>query len=113
MPWVLVVVNPGCDAKTQEDVANLAWDLLSPHGHEEARWWGGHHHVFGRVNPAGHFSRSRLWSDFDDARGDQGKRKWHDGNILRDAWCLESGLLGPVRVVPLTEVTLPVPLPGQ
>ena len=50
---------------------------------------------------------------FDDAKGDQGNRKWHDGNILRDAWCLESGLLGPVRVVPLTKVTLPVPPPGQ
>jgi len=66
MVLVLVVVNPGCDAKTQEDVAGLAWDLLDPHGHEEVRWWGGHHHVFGRVDPSGHFSRVRLVSDFDD-----------------------------------------------
>lgn len=40
------------------------------------------------------------WDIFDDVKGEETNRKWHDGNILRDAWCLESGLFGPVRIVP-------------
>jgi hypothetical protein len=46
------------------------------------------------------------WDIFDDVKGVEWNRKWHDGNIRRDAWCLESGLLGPVRIVPLREVRL-------
>jgi hypothetical protein len=38
------------------------------------------------------------WDIFDDAKGEAVNRKWHDGNIRRDAWSLESGLLGPVRL---------------
>lgn len=48
------------------------------------------------------------WDIFDDVKGREWNRKWHDGNLLRDAWCFESGLMGPVRVVPLREVTLEV-----
>ena len=38
------------------------------------------------------------WDIFDDAKADPVKRKWHDANLLRDAWCFRSGLLGPVRL---------------
>ena len=44
------------------------------------------------------------WDIFDDARADLQSRKWHDDNILRDAWCLDSGLMGPVRLVPMRTV---------
>lgn len=40
----------------------------------------------------------RRWDIYDDARGHLQSRKWHDDNLLRDAWCLESGLIGPVRL---------------
>lgn len=48
------------------------------------------------------------WDIFDEVKGVQLNRKWHDGNLRRDGWCFESGLLGPVRLVPLrkTSVTL-------
>ena len=46
------------------------------------------------------------WDIFDDVKGVEWNRKWHDGNIRRDAWCLESGLLGPVRILPCREVRL-------
>ena len=46
------------------------------------------------------------WDIFDDVRGVQLNRKWHDGNILRDRWCLQSGLIGPVRLVPFTRVDI-------
>lgn len=39
------------------------------------------------------------WDIFHDVVGVEWNRKWHDGNIRRDAWCLESGLLGPAEVV--------------
>jgi hypothetical protein len=43
------------------------------------------------------------WDIFDDVKGVEMNRKWHDGNIRRDAWCLESGLIGPVGIVPRRE----------
>ena len=46
------------------------------------------------------------WDIFDDVRGVQLNRKWHDGNILRDRWCLQSGLIGPVRLVPLAQINM-------
>ena len=46
------------------------------------------------------------WDIFDDVKSALGSRKWHDSHIRRDAWCLESGLLGPVRIMPYREVTL-------
>lgn len=46
------------------------------------------------------------WDIFDDVKGVQLNRKWHDGNILRDRWCLKSGLIGPVRIVPLRTVSV-------
>ncbi|MGQ9590332.1 MAG: glycosylhydrolase-like jelly roll fold domain-containing protein, partial [Planctomycetota bacterium] len=39
------------------------------------------------------------WDIFHDVVGVEWNRKWHDGNIVRDAWCLASGLLGPAEVV--------------
>ncbi len=48
------------------------------------------------------------WDIFDDVKAKQWNRKWHDGNIRRDAWCLASGLIGPVRIVPMREVTVQV-----
>jgi hypothetical protein len=67
MPDVLVIVNPGCDAKAQEDVRGPAWDLLYPHCHNQLRA-GDHHHVCGTLYPWswGHFSRCSHISDFDD-----------------------------------------------
>ncbi len=47
-----------------------------------------------------------LWDIFDDVKGNKWNRNWQDGNILRDAWCLESGLVGPVRVLPMRKVSL-------
>jgi len=46
------------------------------------------------------------WDIFDDVKGEQWNRKWHDGNIVRDKWCLTSGLLGPVRLVPYHRVEM-------
>jgi hypothetical protein len=46
------------------------------------------------------------WDIFDDVKGTLLNRKWHDGNLLRDSWCFESGLLGPVRIIPMRNVTL-------
>ncbi|MBT7300252.1 MAG: hypothetical protein HN849_12100, partial [Victivallales bacterium] len=34
----------------------------------------------------------------DDAKANSSQRKWHDANLLRDAWCFRSGLIGPVRL---------------
>jgi hypothetical protein len=48
------------------------------------------------------------WDVFDDAKAEIWKRNWHAGNIMRDAWCLESGLIGPVSVQPLREVSIPL-----
>jgi hypothetical protein len=39
------------------------------------------------------------WDVFDDVKGLQVNRKWHDGNLLRDRWCFRSGLIGPVRLL--------------
>ncbi|MBN1347087.1 MAG: hypothetical protein JXQ73_30630 [Phycisphaerae bacterium] len=49
-----------------------------------------------------------LWDIFDDVKGQEWDRKWHDGNIRRDGWSLESGLLGPVTVIPLRRIELPL-----
>ena len=38
------------------------------------------------------------WDIFDDAKANPSQRKWHDANLLRDSWCLRSGLIGPVRL---------------
>jgi hypothetical protein len=46
------------------------------------------------------------WDIFDDARGSLAQRKWHDDMLFREAQCLESGLLGPVRVLPCRPVTV-------
>ncbi|MBN2292902.1 MAG: hypothetical protein JXM70_10785 [Pirellulales bacterium] len=46
------------------------------------------------------------WNIFDDAKAEIWNRNWHDGNILRDRWCLESGLIGPVCIQPLREVSI-------
>ena len=46
------------------------------------------------------------WDIFDDVKGELMNRKWHDGNIRRDAWCLQSGLIGPVRILGLRKITL-------
>jgi len=44
------------------------------------------------------------WDIFDDVKGTKWNRKWHDGNIMRDEWCLQSGLLGPVTLTPYRRV---------
>ena len=44
------------------------------------------------------------WDIFDDVKGNLQSRKWHDDGILRDAWCLESGLMGPVSLHPSRRV---------
>ena len=44
------------------------------------------------------------WDIFDDVKGVMNNRKWHDDTILRDGWCLESGLVGPVRILPMRRV---------
>ena len=46
------------------------------------------------------------WDIFDDVKSTLGSRKWHDSHIRRDAWCLESGLFGPVRILPYRKVIL-------
>ncbi len=52
------------------------------------------------------------WDIFDDVVGVEWNRYWHDGNIMRDAWCLESGLIGPVQVVPMRRVRLTASVGG-
>ncbi|MCC6488167.1 MAG: hypothetical protein IT364_11770 [Candidatus Hydrogenedentes bacterium] len=44
------------------------------------------------------------WDIFDDVKATLQNRKWHDDSILRDAWCLESGLMGPVGLQPSQRV---------
>ena len=44
------------------------------------------------------------WDIFDDVKSNMNNRKWHDDVILRDGWCLESGLIGPVRILPFRRV---------
>ena len=51
------------------------------------------------------------WDIFDDVKGELWNRKWHDGNIRRDAWCLESGLIGPVRILPVRRVSVSAAAP--
>jgi len=50
------------------------------------------------------------WDIFDDAKANLIYRRWHDSVLMRDAWCFESGLVGPVRIEPKREVTVPVPV---
>jgi predicted transposase YbfD/YdcC len=38
------------------------------------------------------------WDIFDDVKAEETNRKWHDGNLLRDVWCFDSGLSGPVKL---------------
>jgi hypothetical protein len=38
------------------------------------------------------------WNIFDSAIANRISRWWHDGNILREADKLRSGLMGPVRI---------------
>ena len=37
------------------------------------------------------------WDIFDDAKANLIQRRWHHSTLLRDSWCFESGLIGPVR----------------
>ncbi len=46
------------------------------------------------------------WDIFDDVKSSLGQRKWHDSHIRRDAWCLQSGLIGPVQITPCKKVTV-------
>ena len=50
------------------------------------------------------------WDIFDDAKADLVSRRRHVGSIRRDAWCLETGLLGPVRIHALRKANLAVAL---
>jgi hypothetical protein len=46
------------------------------------------------------------WDMFDEARTAMHARRWHDNTIGRDAWALESGLVGPVQIIPQRELSL-------
>ncbi|MBI3117945.1 MAG: hypothetical protein HYZ00_04630, partial [Candidatus Hydrogenedentes bacterium] len=46
------------------------------------------------------------WDIYDEVRANLQSRKWHETSTLRDGWCLESGLIGPVHLVPLRKVVL-------
>ena len=46
------------------------------------------------------------WDIFEEARGNLYARRWHDNTIRRDAWALESGLIGPVSLIPQRKVVL-------
>ncbi|MCC6695531.1 MAG: hypothetical protein IT365_07865 [Candidatus Hydrogenedentes bacterium] len=50
------------------------------------------------------------WDIFDDVKSNLQHRKWHDDGILRDAWCLESGLVGPVSLQPSRRVAFNLPV---
>ncbi len=51
------------------------------------------------------------WDIFDDAKTNLIFRRWHDSVLMRDAWCFESGLVGPVRVEPYRRVALTISEP--
>ena len=51
------------------------------------------------------------WDIFDEAKSNMNNRKWHDDTILRDNWCLESGLFGPVRILSSHKVQFEIPVP--
>ena len=51
-------------------------------------------------------ANQKQWDIFDRARASLQSRKWHYDGIQRDAWCLESGLLGPVRIQPYKRVDI-------
>lgn len=46
------------------------------------------------------------WDIFDSAKGSLQSRKWHYDGIQRDAWCLDSGLIGPVQILPYRRVEI-------
>lgn len=50
------------------------------------------------------------WDIYDSVKASLQNRKWHDDSIERDAWCLESGLIGPVRILPFRRIELACPL---
>lgn len=47
-----------------------------------------------------------FWDIFDDAKTNLTYRRWHDSNLRRDGWCFESGLIGPVRILPSREIVV-------
>ena len=47
------------------------------------------------------------WDIFDDVKGSLPNRKWHDEILRRDAWCFDSGLIGPVEIRPHGNTALP------
>ncbi len=49
------------------------------------------------------------WDMFESAKTNLYARRWHDNTIRRDAWALESGLVGPVRLIPQRKVVLTSP----
>lgn len=49
------------------------------------------------------------WDIFDDSKSNLIYRRWHDTVLLRDKWCFESGLIGPVRIEPARKVGVLIP----
>lgn len=49
------------------------------------------------------------WDIFDDSKTNLIYRRWHDSVLMRDAWCFESGLIGPVECVPKRDVRITIP----
>jgi hypothetical protein len=49
------------------------------------------------------------WDIFDDSKTNLISRRWHDSVLMRDGWCFESGLIGPVEFVPKREVRMTIP----
>ena len=54
-----------------------------------------------------------VWDIFDDSKTNLINRRWHDSNIRRDAWCLESGLIGPVHITPYRRVSVSCRRPAK
>lgn len=48
------------------------------------------------------------WDIFDDSKPNLIYRRWHDTVLLRDGWCFESGLIGPVRIEPARRVRVTI-----
>lgn len=76
--------------------------------------------VTGRVKPGanrvevvvGNLIANRMhWDIFDDVKARLGARKWHEDVATREAWSLESGLVGPVRLVAYREMALNLAAP--
>jgi len=64
---ILVIVDPGCEAKGQDDIEHLARNLLYPYSSSYLHAQGGpHHHARGYAWTAGHFECTRGIWPFDD-----------------------------------------------